>query len=425
MRQKLARIAVLCGALVLVYAVAKNDKSVSADGKTALEIKDVNVTLNDEYETEISLTDSEKVKDIGATLIIVDEEGNVIDDSVKGQEAFEEGDIQETDSIAKTVVESTEEEENEYANLAIADVTDYVNVRSLPSTDGEIVGKIYDGAVAQIQEVALEDEEWFKVISGNVEGYIKAEYFIYGEDAVEVIDEYVTKYVQVQADRLNVRKEPSTDAKRVGYLDNGEKALLLESGEEWDRVKYSDGEEGFVASQYVLEVDEFVYAKSIEEEKAEQERKRALEQRQHASEESKPENTTTVTLPPANYGNNEELRTAIVEYAKQFLGNKYVHGGNSLTEGTDCSGFTSLIYAAFGYSVGRTPSSQLSSAGRSVDYSDIKVGDIICYGKNGKCTHVALYIGNGQIIHEANSKKGVVIYQADYDTILGIKNVID
>ena len=93
--------------------------------------------------------------------------------------------------------------------------------------------------------------------------------------------------------------------------------------------------------------------------------------------------------------------------------------------GTDSSGFTSLIYAEYGYSLSRTPGGQLSSNGRSISYSEAQPGDIICYGKNGKCTHVALYIGDGQIIHSANPRKGVVIYKADYDTIIGVKNVID
>lgn len=127
---------------------------------------------------------------------------------------------------------------------------------------------------------------------------------------------------------------------------------------------------------------------------------------------------------PAPSGNNPELRAQIVEYAMQFLGNPYVHGGSSLTTGTDCSGFTCLIYKDFGYSIDRTPAGQLSGAGRSISMDEIQPGDIVCYGSS-KCTHVALYIGNGQIIHEANSKKGVVIYEVGYDNILGIKNVID
>ena len=145
-----------------------------------------------------------------------------------------------------------------------------------------------------------------------------------------------------------------------------------------------------------------------------------------AQEQAAPENTVVTPLtPPATlYTSNEELRRSIVDYAMLYLGYPYVHGGRSLAGGTDCSGFTCYIYADFGYSISRTPSGQYSSDGRSIDYSEIQPGDIICYGKS-KCTHVGMYIGDGQIIHSANSRKGVVIYDADYDNILAVKNIID
>ena len=344
--------------------------------------------------------------------------------------------VDETTEIAETetveteteeTVESQEEtEENEYADLAIAQVSNYVNVRSLPNTDSDIVGKIYNGAVAQVLSVAGEENDWFQIISGNVEGYIKAEFFLYGDAAAEVIDQYVTRYANVIADRLNVREQPSTESKRIGYIDNGEKVQLLENQGEWLRVQYTDGKEGYVSAQYVTISEEFVYGKTLEEETKEQEERKILEERENVTEQEVAEDVTImVTEPVGTYSSNAELRSSIVNYAMQFLGNRYVHGGNSLVTGTDCSGFTSLIYKEFGYSLSRTPSGQLSSNGRSIDYSQIQPGDIICYGKGGKCTHVALYIGNGQIIHSANSRKGVVIYQADYDTIIGIKNVID
>ena len=344
--------------------------------------------------------------------------------------------VDETTEIAETetveteteeTVESQEEtEENEYADLAIAQVSNYVNVRSLPNTDSDIVGKIYNGAVAQVLSVTGEDHDWFQIVSGNVEGYIKAEFFLYGDAAAEVIDQYVTRYANVIADRLNVREQPSTESKRIGYIDNGERVQLLENQGEWLRVQYTDGKEGYVSSQYVTISEEFVYGKTLEEEAKEQEERKILEERENVTEQEVAENVTiVVTEPVGTYSSNAELRSSIVNYAMQFLGNRYVHGGNSLVTGTDCSGFTSLIYKEFGYSLSRTPSGQLSSNGRSIDYSQIQPGDIICYGKGGKCTHVALYIGNGQIIHSANSRKGVVIYQADYDTIIGIKNVID
>lgn len=336
----------------------------------------------------------------------------------------EEGFTTENESAESVQVQDTE---SEYADLALANVTNYVNVRAEANTGSAIVGKIYDGAVAQILDtVEGEDGQWFKIVSGSVEGYIKSEFFLYGDAAAEAIDEYVTRYAVVLADRLNVREKPDIDSKRIGYIDIGEKVKLLEDDGDWMKVQYTESKTGFVSGEYVTISEEFVYAKTLEEEAAELAARKALEERQHVSETQAAENTAiTVTAPSGNYADNGELRSEIIEYAKQFLGNKYVHGGQSLATGTDCSGFTSLIYAEFGYSVSRTPSGQLSNDGRSIDLSEAQPGDIICYGSGGRCTHVALYMGDGQIIHSANSRKGVVIYEADYDTIIGVKNIID
>lgn len=328
-------------------------------------------------------------------------------------------------SIEEENGQEDESEENEYANLAIANVTDYVNIRKEPNTDSEIVGKIYKGAVAQVQETAGEENDWFHILSGSVEGYIKAEYFYYGEEALEHVDEYVTKYATVVADRLNVRMETDAESRRIGYIDQGEKVKIEEDCGDWLKVSYTDQDQGYVATEYVNVSEEFVYGISIEEEKKLLEEKKALEERKKQSEQVAPENTKKKYTPPANtYTSNEELRKNIVDYAMQYLGNKYIHGGKSLETGTDCSGFTCFVYADFGYAISRTPSGQLSGDGRSIDYSEIQPGDIICYGKS-KCTHVAMYIGDGQIIHAANSRKGVVVGRADYDNILGIKNIVD
>lgn len=330
--------------------------------------------------------------------------------------------VQDPEAISFAV--APDEEESEYANLAIAQVTDYVNVRSLPSTDGEIVGKIYNGSVAQVLATAGDNDDWFQIISGDVEGFIKAEYFLYGEEAEAVIDQYVTYYATVLADRLNVREEQSADSRRIGYIDNGENVKVVEDCGDWLKVQYTDSKQGYVSAEYVSVHEEFVYAKSIEEERREEAERQALAARAQEAEQSTPEVIGTITFPTNQYTSNEELRTAIVDYAMQYLGNKYVHGGRSLASGTDCSGFTCYIYKDFGYSLSRTPGGQYSTNGRSVSYDEIQPGDIICYGKS-KCTHVGLYIGDGQIIHSANSRKGVIISAADYDNILAIKNVID
>ena len=355
-------------------------------------------------------------------------------DTQTSEEINIERDAQNTEIISQNVTEQVSddsqevcEEEDEYANLAIADVTNYVNVRKEPNTESEIVGKIYDGAVAQIVSVAGEQDDWFQVISGNVEGYIKAEFFIYGDAAAAVIDEYVTRYAVVQADRLNVREKPSTEEKRIGYIDHGEKVKMLENLGEWLKIAYTTGKEGYVAAEYVTIQEEFLYAKTLEEERAEIAAKKALEERMKAQESEAPENLTQAVFPETSYTSNEELRRAIVDYALQYVGSNYVHGGTSLATGTDCSGFTCFVYADFGYSISRTPSGQYSGAGRSIDYSEIQPGDIICYSSNGgkSCTHVGLYIGDGQIVHAANSRKGVITSAADYSPIIGIRNVID
>ena len=447
-----------CGALALglgivayrhPHVAAANGAVVSAAGKDMEPVADSTAT-----ETTVSGNDTATISGNDATTVSGNDtatgSGNATgtvsgNDAVTGAAAFstwalEEGmtlndlpaltiasgvsfaEVQDPEAISFAV--APDEEESEYANLAIAQVTDYVNVRSLPNTDGEIVGKIYNGSVAQVLATAGDNDDWFQIISGDVEGFIKAEYFLYGEEAEAVIDRYVTYYATVLADRLNVREEQSADSRRIGYIDNGENVKVVEDCGDWLKVQYTDSKQGYVSAEYVSVHEEFVYAKSIEEERREEAERQALAARAQEAEQSTPEVIGDITFPTNQYTSNEELRTAIVDYAMQYLGNKYVHGGRSLAGGTDCSGFTSYIYKDFGYSLSRTPGGQYSTNGRSVSYDEIQPGDIICYGKS-KCTHVGLYIGDGQIIHSANSRKGVIISAADYDNILAIKNVID
>jgi cell wall-associated NlpC family hydrolase len=141
-------------------------------------------------------------------------------------------------------------------------------------------------------------------------------------------------------------------------------------------------------------------------------------------EEQNSEDLTAVADQTLAFNTNSELRNAIIQYALQYVGYPYVHGGQSLATGTDCSGFTSYVYREFGYSLSRTPSGQYKGNGRSVSLAEAQPGDIICYG-SGSCTHVALYIGNGQIVHEANKSKGCIISGINFMNILGVKNVID
>lgn len=421
----------LLGAGILLFVGGKTEY-ISANSTAYEEVTEDEEFWVEDLAEEIVASREEILKSAATEEeIIVEEPANV-------EEIFPEVlTIQEDAVVESQVGEEEAESDSEYANFAISDVNGYVNVRDLPSTDGAVVGKLYHGAVAQIQEVA-EDNEWFHIISGSVEGYIKAEYFIYGEAAEEVIEDYVTRYAVSRVNRLNVRKEATTEASKMGYLDNGERAVILENLGDWLKIDYNEGKSGYVSAEYVRIEEEFTYAVSIEEERAEKARQAELAKRQkeeqkrlealQANNEADEETEQPVEYvePSITLGASDDIRAQIIELASQYLGNKYVHGGSSLASGTDCSGFTSLLYKEFGYSLSRTPGGQLSSDGRSVSLEEMQIGDIVCYGKKGgRCTHVALYAGDDQIIHSATPKDGVRMGNLYYDNILGIKNVID
>lgn len=119
----------------------------------------------------------------------------------------------------------------------------------------------------------------------------------------------------------------------------------------------------------------------------------------------------------------QTLKENIVRYAKMFVGNPYVAGGNSLIYGTDCSGFVKLVYAKYGYSLPRTTTEQYYS-GIKVSLEEIEIGDIISYGYNGYITHSAIYIGNGKIVHAATPKDGIMISDINIIPIEGIIRII-
>lgn len=109
------------------------------------------------------------------------------------------------------------------------------------------------------------------------------------------------------------------------------------------------------------------------------------------------------------------LRDDMVSYALQFVGNPYVYGGTSLTNGTDCSGFTMGIYKNFGMSISRTSREQATN-GKSIRSSELKKGDLVFYASGGRINHVAMYIGNGKIVHASNSRTGIIVSNMNYRT---------
>lgn len=328
-------------------------------------------------------------------------------------------------TTTKTVVEKereleTKREEEGFKSLVIADVNDYVNVRSIPSEDGEILGKLYDESVG---EFISEKDGWYEITSGSVTGYVKAEYCVTGEEAVSLAKEVGTRIATVNTTTLYVRQEPGTESSVIGMVPNGDQLLVTEELDEWVKVNIEEGD-GYISREYITLSTEFVKAESKEEEEArlakeEADRRAAQAAAQAASASNKKKGTGSQTVvPPVISGNTSELGKSVADFACQFVGNPYVWGGTSLTNGADCSGFVMSVYANFGVSLPHS-----SAADRNVGYAvdgieNAQPGDIVCYSG-----HVGIYIGGGQIVHASSSKTGIIISSATYRSILSIRRI--
>lgn len=220
---------------------------------------------------------------------------------------------------------------------------DFLNIRAKASASSSILGKYY-----WKDEVTCTGTsgDWTKVSFEGEQGYVSTKYLSKSMPVVTYTSSY-TRYVKSS---INIRKTPSTGSASLGKFSQGAKITCYGTSGSWTVVK-KNGEEGFVLTKYL----------------------------------SKTKIKTTTGQQVANY-------------AKQFVGNPYRYGGTSLTNGADCSGFTQSVYKHFGYKLPRTSSEQRKS-GKSVSFSNRKVGDLICYSG-----HVGIYIGNNKIVHASNSK---------------------
>ena len=334
-------------------------------------------------------------------------------------------------TTTKTVNEKEREiankkEEEGFKSLVIAQVNDYVNVRSIPSEEGEILGKLYDKSVGEFIE---EDNGWYKITSGSVTGYVKAEYCVTGDDAVALAKKVGNRIATVTTTTLKVREEPSLDATVLGLVPIQDQLLVTEELDNWVKVNIEEGD-GYVSLDYVTLSTEFVKAESKEEEEArlakeEAERKAALEAARKAEEKNrkaaKSESSTTTSEAPVVYATGESaLGQSVASYACQFVGNPYVYGGTSLTNGADCSGFVMSVYANFGVSLPHSSSGD-RSVGTAVDgLANAQPGDIICYSG-----HVAIYMGGGKIVHAKGTAYGIVGNDnATYKTIITVRRLL-
>ncbi len=303
------------------------------------------------------------------------------------------GQILEANLEEEEYLAAAEEAKNErkaiygFSNLGMANVSNYLNVREKPSEDSKLVGKMSKNSGC---EILGEEDGWYQIKSGKVTGYVKAEFLLTGKEARDKADQVAADMAVCNSGGLRVREEASTDSPVITLVAEGEELEVVEQLDGWVKIMLDD-EEAYVSADYVN------IAKKIDR---------------------------AVTQTELVYGKGvSDVRVDLVNYAKQFLGNPYVWGGTSLTNGADCSGFVLSVFKKYGVSLPRTSSAQ-STVGTKVSLGEAMPGDLVFYAQNGRVNHVAVYIGNGQVIHASNPRSGIKISNVSYRTPYSVRRVL-
>lgn len=374
----------VAGALVFGAAYTQNRADVTADAAVTAEESTEKTALTagasrqiaDQIEDTISL-DSRVAA--GAT--------DVIGDYLLSTAAMTEDDLQVAENDTVTTA-AGQAEAYGYTNLGIAQVDGNLNVRETPSTEADVVGKMPNNAGCEILE---QDGEWTRIKSGKVEGYVSSEYLLSGDAALAKAQEVRQTVATVTTTTLYVREEPNTDSTIITMMPLGEELEVIETLDGWVKINV-DSDEGYVSSDYV--------DISVELAKAQ-------------------------TMTEIRYGQGvSDVRVSLVSYATQFVGNPYVWGGTSLTRGADCSGFVLSVFANYGISLPHSSVAQ-ANCGRKISASEAQPGDLFFYGNGSRINHVAIYIGNGQVVHASSPKSGIKISGAFYRTPVKVVRVIN
>lgn len=291
----------------------------------------------------------------------------------------------------------------QYDNLVISKVNNYLNIRSSPKDEGNanIIGKFPSKAAGEILETV---DGWYKIKSGDITGYIStdSQYTATGQEARDLAMNSATLMAIVNTDRLNVRVEPNTESKIWTQISKEERYPVVQQMDGWVQIELDTGEDGAEADKAYIST-----------------RDNNVEVRYALNE--------AIKFSPLEEQANQQasLRNQIVNYALKFVGNPYVWGGTSLTKGADCSGFTQSVLKNFGIYIPRVSRDQ-ARAGRAVKSSEMRPGDLIFYtNSSGVVNHVAMYIGNGQVVHAASRRSGIKISTWNYRNPAAIRNVID
>ena len=346
-------------------------------------------TMNESDDENAGDEDMDLAAGAGEVLENIEDNSEILGRSAGAGEVLEQAENEPEEQMIQTQSTQTQEDAEKpaepethwgYTNLGIAHVDNHLNIREEPNENGKLIGKLSKDAACEILEI--DENGWAHIKSGKVEGYCSTEFLYLGEEAVARGREVASMIAIVNTQTLKVREQPNTDSIVITLIPEEEQLEVVEIMENgWIKFLLDD-EEAYVSGEYV-DVEERL-------EKA-------------------------VTLTELKYGQGvSDVRVDLVQY---------VWGGTSLTNGADCSGFTLSIYKKYGVSLPHHAASQ-AQLGTKVDYNSAQPGDLVFYAKNGRINHVAIYIGNGQVIHASSPKTGIKISSWNYRTPAGIRRYL-
>ena len=315
-----------------------------------------------------------------------------------------------------------------YDNLGVSNVSNYLNVRDNPDeTKGKIIAKLPSNAGCDILDTSTAG--WLKIRSGNITGYVKSEYILTGQQAKDKALQVAKLMAISNTDGVNVRTEPNTNSSIYTQISNSERFLVADQQDGWVKIEIDD-QDAYLSSDYVdvkYGLEEAIKYTPVVEvadtSNSKSNTKNSTGKSSSSSKSRRKKSSANDGAAGSKSGSVSSKRAQIANYAVQFVGNRYVYGGTSLTNGTDCSGFTMSVMAKFGVSLPHNSGSQAGS-GKSITSSQMRPGDLVFYSGSGGINHVALYIGNGQVCHASNAKSGIKISTWNYRTPAKIVNVL-
>lgn len=313
----------------------------------------------------------------GDELTVAQNDNNVVTASAQGAPQTDDA-SQEFEQANEASQTPTAAQTCGYTNLGMSVISSgNLNIRQEASTDSEVIGILTNHNACELLEDA---GEWYKVTSGKVTGYVNKQYLVTGDEAEAIAEQEIKTVATVNTETLNVRAEKSTEAAVLSQVGNSEAFTVNSVADGWVEISVDDSV-GYISQDYVTLAQALPTAKTIEQVK---------------------------------YGDGvSDVRASVVSYALQFVGNRYVWGGTSLEKGVDCSGFTMRILGKYGISLPHSSRAQ-PSYGTKISASEAKPGDLFFYGSGRSISHVAIYIGNGQIVHASNKRDGIKVSNAYY-----------